>query len=295
MNINFDAKTNKYFFVSPSGRKYSSPNKSYVEYQYGRAFGTAADTNNSVDTVDQAPQFDVNSRFEILARNVQMVAAGLQKSLVLCGSGGLGKSFTVSKILKQCGFSKVAEGCKPTEGEKNYVVIKGRSTAKALYRDLYENNGCVVVFDDAAVEKDPTAVDLLKAALDSTDERVISWRSAGVFGDDLPQSFLFTGTVIFISNRRKEDFPQAILSRATSIDLEMTDDEKIERMGVILKEDDFMPDVPMNYKEEALEMISRVRKHCKEISMRSLIKVTNIRQMFSGKEFEETAIYTLTN
>lgn len=301
--IKFDAKTGKYFFVAANGRTYSSASKKYVEFQFNRVMGGSVTTESaSTPTVDStAPYFSINKRFEILARNVKMVAAGLQKSLILVGSGGLGKSYTVNKVLAQCGYTDISELLATSEpGErvvraKTFTVIKGYSTAKGLYRDLYENKDSILVFDDAdAIQKDVVAVDLLKGALDSSDKRIISWK-ADMREDDLPRSFLFTGRVIFISNMNKEKFAQALISRATSIDLKMTEDEKIERMEAIMLQDDFMVGVPMSYKVDALNVIKKVKHQCKEISLRSLIKVTNIREMFEGEEFEETAIYTLTN
>lgn len=297
--IIFDEKAQKFHFTTKEGKKYSSANRKYIEFQYNRVVGAEAVTSS--ETIDDAPKFSLEKKFEILARNVKMVATGLQKSLVLVGSPGSGKSFIVNKVLKQCGFKDISEVLATAEDGavvnryKTYTVVKGYSTAKGLYRDLYENKDSIIVFDDAdAIQKDIIAVDLLKGALDSNDKRIISWK-ADMRDEDLPRSFLFNGRIIFISNMTKQKFAQPLLSRATSIDLEMTQTEKIDRMETIMKEDDFLPEVPVSYKKDAISIIREVQRHCKEISLRTLIKVANIRMMFEGEEFRETAIYTLTN
>ena len=122
-----------------------------------------------------------------------------------------------------------------------YVVIKGFTTAKALYRSLYENKNSIIVFDDCDSSlKDKTAISMLKAALDS-DNRVVTYASE--VSSDLPKSFTFAGSVIFISNLKMSDIPQALVSRASTADVTMTRMEMIERMRQIVSEGVFMSDV----------------------------------------------------
>ena len=94
------------------------------------------------------------------------------------------------------------------QGSRSYRVIKGFSTAKGLYRSLFEGNGMTLVFDDCdSVLKDPVALNLLKGALDSYGERYISW-NADIRDEDLPRSFKFTGSIVFISNKDMESLDQ---------------------------------------------------------------------------------------
>ena len=103
---------------------------------------------------------------------VAMLASGAQASVVVTGPGGLGKSFTVTKALADCGMTDVslledfAVGT-VLKTAKTFRVIKGYSTPKGLYRTLYENKDGVIVFDDCdSVLKDPVSLNLLKGALD---------------------------------------------------------------------------------------------------------------------------------
>ena len=136
---------------------------------------------------------------------------------------------------------------------KCFTMVKGYSTAKGLYRTLFENNKSIIVFDDCdAVLKDPVALNLLKGALDSYGKRIISW-NADMRDDDLPRSFNFEGRVIFISNMTQDSIDQAIRSRSMLIDLSMTADQKIERMETIAKSDSFLPEYDKNIKQDALD------------------------------------------
>lgn len=238
-------------------------------------------------TIDPELVFNINERFQILEDFVDMVATGTIPSAIITGQGGLGKSHTVFAALKRAGKINLDDaeiGARFDEGlsSKAYVVVKGFSTAKGLYRTLFENRNRLVVFDDCdSVLKDAVAANLLKAALDSYDKRVITWNAETSFGgdDELPKSFIFTGGVIFISNMPMYKIPQAIISRSMPADVSMTRKEIIERMSVIVKSDDFLVGYEQEHKEEALNFIAAnsERAEVKEINLRTLINVTKAR------------------
>jgi hypothetical protein len=171
-------------------------------------------------------------------------------------------------------------------------MVKGYSTAKGLYRTLFENNKSIIVFDDCdAVLRDPVALNLLKGALDSYGKRIISW-NADMKDDDLPRSFDFTGRVIFISNMAQDKIDQAIRSRSMMIDLSMSLDQKIDRMEFIAKSEEFLPEYDTTIKSDALKLIRSIKDDCSEISLRTLIAVAKIRA--SNKEWKDLATYMLT-
>ena len=174
---------------------------------------------------------------------------------------------------------------------KCFTMVKGYSTAKGLYRTLFENQKSIIVFDDCdAVLKDPVALNLLKGALDSYGKRVISW-NADMRDEDLPRSFNFEGRVIFISNMTQDKIDQAIRSRSMMIDLTMTLDQKIDRMDFISKSDEFMPEYSMEVKTDAMNLIRELKDDAKEISLRTLISVSKIRA--SNKDWKDLAEYML--
>ena len=266
--------------------------------------GSAAKPLSAVKTVDPELVFSINERFLILEDFVDMVASRTIPSAIITGQGGLGKSHTVFAALKRAGLLNLDDaeiGARFDEGlsSKGYVVVKGFSTAKGLFRTLYENKDRLVVFDDCdSVLKDPVASNLLKAALDSYDKRIITWNAEGGFGgdDELPKSFLFTGGVIFISNMPMYKIPQAIISRSMPADVSMTRSEIIERMTAIVKAGDFLVGYELAHKLEALEFIAAnsARPEIKEINLRTLINVTKARST-KPDHWKRLALYAMIN
>jgi Cdc6-like AAA superfamily ATPase len=242
-------------------------------------------------------RFTINERFQFVGDMVKMLANNEQSSIIVTGPGGLGKTFNVLNALKQCNYSDLSALEDFQIGElintkKSFVVIKGYSTPKGLYRTLYEYRKGVIVFDDCdSVLKDPVSLNLLKAALDSYDKRIISWR-ADMRDEDLPTSFEFKGRIIFISNMSSVQLDQAIITRSMVVDLTMTTEQKIERMKYILNQSDFMTEYSENIKKEAIELIQSIQNKVKELSLRTLIQVIKIRKG-AGDNWKNLAEYTI--
>jgi hypothetical protein len=298
VSVSFDAGSKK-FVGSINGQVVvRSVGKAYVERRLEEMAGEKIDFEAAaVKTEAKQEKFGINARFGFVEKLVSMVAQGVQPSAVVTGSGGLGKTYTVTKTLEANGYTDVSDLASFEVGttirkSKSFTMVKGYSTAKGLYRTLFENNGSVVVFDDCdAVLKDPVALNLLKGALDSYGKRIISW-NADMKDEDLPRSFNFEGRVIFISNLDQDKIDQAIRSRSMMIDLSMTTDQKIDRMEHIAALDEFMPEYDAKVKTDALALIKEIKDDCKEISLRTLIAVCKIRA--SNKDYKDLATYMLT-
>jgi hypothetical protein len=242
-------------------------------------------------------RFTINQRFGFLSDMVVMLAKGDQPSVVVTGPGGLGKSHTVTTTLRKAGLKDMSildDYEIGVQVPKNaFVVIKGYSTPKGLYRTLYENRNSIIVFDDCdSVLKDTISLNLLKGALDSYSKRIISWR-ADIKDEDLPTSFEFKGRVVFISNMSSSQLDQAIISRSMSVDVTMTSVQKVERMRFLVKEKDFMPDFDLVAKNDALNLIASLVDSVKELSLRTLIQVTKIRKSNPNNNWKELAEYAI--
>ena len=292
--VSFDAKSGNYS-AKVGSKTIKSYSKAYVERKLKAMVG---DISVAVAAaVEKSNKYDINTRFGFVEKLVTMVASGVQPSAVITGEGGLGKTYTVTKTLESHGYKDISDLADFQVGSivntrKCFTMVKGYSTAKGLYRTLFENNKSIVVFDDCdAVLKDPVALNLLKGALDSYGKRIISW-NADMKDDDLPRSFEFTGRVIFISNMDQDRIDQAIRSRSMMIDLSMTLDQKIDRMEFIAKSDEFLPEYDATVKSDALKLIRSIKNECKEISLRTLIAVSKIRA--SNKDWKDLASYMLT-
>ena len=253
--------------------------------------------NPSMPEVVVQSRFTINQRFGFVTDRVRMVAQGDQASVIICGPGGLGKSHTVTQSLREQGLKDISllnefDIGEHVDTEACFRVIKGYSTAKGLYRALYENRDGVIVFDDCdSVLKDPVSLSLLKAALDSYSKRVISWR-ADLKDEDLPTTFEFNGRVVFISNMASTQMDQAIITRSLSVDLTMTRQQKVERMRHLLTQRDFLPEHSQQHKQDAMQLIDSLQDSVKEMSLRTLIQCTKIRKSNAGnwRELAEYAI-----
>lgn len=242
---------------------------------------------------DAKAAWPINQRFGFLTQLVTMVAKRKAVSVVVTGPGGLGKTHTVLAALNAAGLADADDFDNMQGADESYKVIKGYSTAKGLYRELYLNKDSVIVFDDCdSVLKDSTALNLLKGALDSYDKRVISW-NAEMKDEEIPTSFQFNGRIIFISNMKKENMDTALMTRAYTVDLFMTTEQKIERMQVLANDDTFMPNFAVQHKQDAMQLIAQIGDAANEISLRTLQAVTRIRA--NGGNWKMLAEYTLTN
>ena len=247
---------------------------------------------------EQSIEFPINERFTFVDNVTTMVAKRQTPSVIITGEGGLGKSYTVYESLLKNGLKDMSVVLSESDDgtvvmtEKCFSVVKGFSTARALFRLLYENRNSVIVFDDCdSILKDADALNLLKGALDSYDKRIISW-NAEMRDPNLPRSFQFKGGVIFISNLSPENLNQALKTRSMCIDLSMSLDQKLERMETIMSTEQFMGNVPMQFKRDALNLIRANKDLTKEISLRTLIQTIKIRT--SNPNWEQLAKYMLT-
>jgi hypothetical protein len=313
--LSFDSRSGKWIATFAGKILAASANKDYVTKHIAAGRCTKASqlgvtsvleigqtaVNEVTGDTEKVERFGINERFDFLTDFVNMVADRTSPSLLVTGEGGLGKTYTVNKALKDAGLQNASEmigyGSDDVlmehQSRRVYSVVKGYSTAKGLYRTLYENRNRVLVLDDVDnVLRDPVALNLLKGALDSYDKRIISWNAESSGDDDLPRSFEFRGGIIFISNLPIFKIDQAIRSRAICVDLTMNTMQKIERMSAIIKTEEFLPDYEMDVKEAALEFLSEMCDDAKELSLRTLISVTKVAGR--GGEWRRRAEYLLT-
>ena len=294
--ISFDSASGKFVGTVDGKVVVRSKYESAVKSRLAEMSGTIVEAQKAFE--EKSERFDINTRFGFVEKLVTMVASGVQPSAVVTGEGGLGKTYTVTKTLEANGYKDISDLADFEVGSiintrKCFTFVKGYSTAKGLYRTLFENNKSIIVFDDCdAVLKDPVALNILKGALDSYGKRIISW-NADMRDDDLPKSFNFEGRVIFISNMSQDKIDQAIRSRSMMIDLSMTTNQKIDRMEHISKSEEFLPEYDNSVKADALALIRAIKDDCKEISLRTLIAVAKVRAS-NPTDYKDLATYMLT-
>lgn len=216
-----------------------------------------------VDTLDVPMKPDINTRFDYFSRMAHSTLEGKYPSILILGEGGLGKSHEVEQLIEQMGL----------EEDTDFVRVKGYMTAPALFAYLQENHNKPVIFDDIdSIFNKSDAANILKAALDSKRVRKITWATARK-----TEAFNFTGSVIFLSNMRKEDFESPLLSRVLLVDLFMTPEEKMERLRFILPNIDYEgPKLSLAQKNEVMDVLDKFKNSIHNLNARTLLKAMKV-------------------
>lgn len=270
------------------------------DYEVVNSFQAQVEENSKEETVktpvivkeektDEERIKEIAERFEILDEMTQGSIDGVVRGMIVTGPPGIGKSFGVEKVIeKNSMFDKLAD--KPLK----YGTEKGAASAIGLYQLLYRyaDPGSVLVLDDCdSILWDEVSLNLLKAALDSSAKRMISWNteSSALRREGVPEKFEFCGSVVFITNLKFDnvkkgklkDHLEAILSRCHYLDLTLdTMHDKLLRVKQIvgdgmLKKYNFSKDEEVgliNYMEENKEKL-------REMSLRMVNKIADLKKM----------------
>jgi len=229
-------------------------------------------------------------RFEVLKDMTSAVKSGTVRAMIVTGPPGVGKSFGVDEVLgKDDLFNKLGER-KP-----KYEIVKGAMSAIGLYTKLYQysEKGNVIVFDDCdSVLLDDLSLNILKAALDSSKKRTISWNTDSriLRNEGVPDKFEFKAGAIFITNikfenvrsKKLQDHLAALESRCHYVDLQMdTDREKCLRIKQIVQ-DGMLDSYEFEdiQRDEVVDFVMENRMKMRELSLRTVLKVADLRKSF---------------
>ena len=182
---------------------------------------------------------------------------------------------------------------------KKYEVVKGAMSALGLYSKLYHYKDAknILVFDDCdSVLLDDLSLNILKAALDSGKKRMIHWNtdSRSLSQEGVPNSFEFRGGAIFITNikfdhvksKKLRDHLEALESRCHYLDLTIdTEREKLLRIKQVVRDADMLGayDIPDEAKTEVVQFIMDNARRMRELSLRMVLKVADIRVAMPDK------------
>lgn len=238
----------------------------------------------------------LKGRFEVLREMTKAVKAGTVRAMIVTGPPGVGKSFGVEEVLSKDDLFDVMGERKP-----KYEIVKGAMSAIGLYSKLYQfsDSKSILVFDDCdSILLDDVSLNILKAALDSSKKRTISWNtdSRVLRSEGIPDRFEFRGGAIFITNlkfenvrsKKLQDHLAALESRCHYIDLQMDSErEKVLRIkqivfhpeaGQIGMLDAYEFDEPTKF--EVVDYIMENKSRMRELSLRTVLKVADLRKSF---------------
>lgn len=216
----------------------------------------------------------------------QATVRGINKSLIISGPAGVGKSHTVMQITDAM------------EDDKLTTVVKGYVRPTGLYKLLYENRfkSNVVVFDDAdSIFMDDVCLNLLKAACDMSRTRRLSWLTETKMEDEdgerLPRSFEFEGSIIFITNydfdnmiergNRLAPHFQAMISRSHYLDVGIKSKrEYVVRLRQVVSQGMLREQgLDQSQENQLMEFIGDNQDRLRELSLRMVIKLAGLMNM----------------
>jgi hypothetical protein len=233
----------------------------------------------------------LGQRFQILEDMTRAVKRGDVRAMIVTGPPGVGKSFGVEKVLsKHDVFADVAQDGKL----KKYEIVKGAMSAIGLYSKLYEFSDAksILVFDDCdSILMEDLSLNILKAALDSSKKRTISWNTDSrlLRSEGVPNQFEFKGGAIFISNikfdhvrsKKLKDHLEALESRCHYLDLTIdTTREKLLRIRQVVTECGMLDDHELSdvARIDVVDFIETNADRMRELSLRMVLKVADIRK-----------------
>jgi len=228
---------------------------------------------------------DLKERFRVLGIITEGTVQQNVRAATVTGAPGVGKTFTVEKILAA---AKEKQGI-------NYEIIRGTLSAINLYKMAYKlrKAGSVLVLDDAdGIFNDEDALNILKALCDSSEIRRVHWlkESQALKDDDVPQSFEFEGSLIFISNLDFQKYLdmggnkysphfEALMSRSLYLDLRLHTKnelgvwvEHVAQDGKIFRREGLTE----TQGAAVMQFIRQYRNDLRELSLRTLLKASQL-------------------
>jgi hypothetical protein len=254
------------------------------------------------DETDEQIMDRIGKRFKILDDMTRAAKQGDIKAMIVSGPPGVGKSYGVEEQLnKDSAFDDIAGQ------SRKYEVVKGAMSAIGLYAKLYKYSDPknVVVFDDCdSVLLDDLSLNILKAALDTSKKRYISWNTDSrlLRSEGIPDRFEFKGSAIFITNikfenvrsKKLRDHLEALESRCHYVDLTIDGErEKMLRIKQIVRDgmlDDY--DMPQERKDDVIEFITENKGRLRELSLRTVLKIADLATSFPSdwRDYASTTV-----
>ncbi len=265
---------------------------------------------SDVETYEQVKD-RITERFEALKHFTRSICDGSVRGMIVSGPPGIGKTFEVERVFRDVteedGDYDDTFDEDPSKIGERFSIISGRSTAAALYELLHDHRheGKVLAIDDCdAVFYDDDALNLLKAAMDTSERRVVSWRVSSSAQSALPSSFEFQGSVIVLTNldiaaliakdNRLSKHLDAIQDRCLILDLDMHNSiERLARIEHVCSTTPFLSNrgLDKDGEVEVFEYFKQNVDNFNGITMRRIVQLADIYK--AGGNWKRMAEITL--
>ncbi len=218
---------------------------------------------------------DLEARYASTEKFIEQMSLGVFRSIIVNGPPGVGKTYSVETYLKKYAPQK-------------HTMVAGQMTPLSLYGHLYRNKeaGSILVLDDIdSVFEHLEGVNVLKAAMDTKAERVVSWSSqtSHLKAMNVPTQFEFNGGVILISNigfgdskKKMNAHLNALKDRSFSVQIAGRTNESLFRQVcfMVLKRNMLIDsEITTEQKYEILDYMKENMDRLTTISLRAVIKL----------------------
>ena len=216
---------------------------------------------NTQKKMDETIYSDPKYVFEDIKTLTKFVAQGGSKSLIVCGMGGIGKTYEVTSTLRKIYGEP---------GDKYTYHSGAKISPRSFYSAVFRERDMLQVWDEAdSILKQDDTVMMLKPALDTSGKPAMEYvtntlpmtgkneaeiRDYCLQCDEadtlvytnnpnklkdgemvFPSKFYFDGQMIFISNMRATEIEDAIKSRSIFLDVYLSATDVMNRMKTIMK------------------------------------------------------------
>lgn len=234
---------------------------------------------------------DLKGSIRLLSKLVRDVGSGGLFGLLVTGTPGIGKTYTTEKILKdEFGM---------TNGLDYLMVSGGKMTSTGLFITLHDNRDKLIVIDDNdSVWSDTDATNMLKGALQTEGDRIVSSMNKDIM-KNYETPFGFEGQIIFITNLVGSDLSKAepVLDRIPQVHFNISQESLISYVEEMLA--NIYKHIDMEIKIEVFEWFKLMgptykSSATKGLSIRSYTKTLDlVLRGHKEDDWKELALSTL--
>lgn len=246
------------------------------------------DATNSVDNPvdnrsDEEVSQDIKDRFDTLSLLAKAASNLKIRALLVSGTAGTGKTFEIEQAMRRRFID-----------DKHFLYhqIKGSISPVALYCELFRHRDGVLILDDSDnAFNDYEAIQILKAATESSKKRLVSWRKYSKVLEDegIPNEFEFEGCVVILTNsdlevgsKNRAPHYEAIVSRAHYVNTVLhTEREKLVRIRQVIQNSGILNQyVKKEFHQDLEKFLVTNAVKFRELSIRTVVKLAELCHAF---------------